>query len=231
MKGALLFDIDGTLLRARGMGTNAFQESFLEILGHSIDMQHVNWQGATDGEVIQALLRKHGYTDLEIELIRPRLFATYADFFHRNMLANPAQIEVIEGARELLDLVANQALGILSGNIQATAQSKLEGARLDDFFPGGIGGFGCDHDIREELYPIALKRLREHYKADFDFAVIIGDSLRDIAVAQAHSIPVLALATGHTPYQELEAAGPDLLFANYRDLPLVHGALLTLLDQ
>ena len=54
----LYFDIDGTLMVARGAGRSAFSQAFEDVYGHLIDISHVNFAGATDMGVLQDLLRE-----------------------------------------------------------------------------------------------------------------------------------------------------------------------------
>ena len=54
----LYFDIDGTLMVARGAGRIAFSRAFEDVYGRLIDISHVNFAGATDMGVVQDLLRE-----------------------------------------------------------------------------------------------------------------------------------------------------------------------------
>ena len=52
----LFFDIDGTLLYAKGSGRKAFQDAFYETYKIPINIDHINFSGATDLGVINKLL-------------------------------------------------------------------------------------------------------------------------------------------------------------------------------
>ena len=54
----LYFDIDGTLMVARGAGRSAFTQAFEDVYGRLIDISHINFAGATDMGVVQDLLRE-----------------------------------------------------------------------------------------------------------------------------------------------------------------------------
>ena len=51
----LFFDIDGTLLYAKGSGRKAFQDAFYETYKIPINIDHINFSGATDLGVINKL--------------------------------------------------------------------------------------------------------------------------------------------------------------------------------
>ncbi len=225
MKKALLFDIDGTLLRAKGLGTLAYKATFREVLGHDIEMEDINWLGATDGSVLRMLLRKEGYSEPRTEDLVAQLFPVYTRYFREITLQYPERLQAIPRVTELLDHLRGQAMGILTGNILDTAYIKLERAGLDAYFPHGIGGFASDSDIREELYPVAMHRMTDHYRQDFSGAIIIGDSPRDIDVARAHGIPSLIMATGSMTFEELSAFHPDYLFRDFSSWREISGIL------
>src|SRR5258708_9302821 len=73
---------------------------------------------------------------------------------------------------------------------------------------GAGGGGDCR---RLELPPIALNRAarrRGGPNAPAE-ALVIGDSVHDVACARDHGIPVLAVASGWTAAADLAAAGAD----------------------
>jgi phosphoglycolate phosphatase len=102
-------------------------------------------------------------------------------------------------------------LALLTGNWEAGARTKLARFDLNRFFPiGAFGGDGAGFH-RSELPPIALARAAERRGSAVAAgeALIIGDSLQDVACARAHGIKVLAVTTGRTPAAALAAAGAD----------------------
>ena len=58
----LLWDIDGTILSAKGAGTQAFDRATLEHFGYEIPISSIDWPGATDYAIAYALLNKAGRT-------------------------------------------------------------------------------------------------------------------------------------------------------------------------
>ena len=58
----LFFDIDGTLLYAKGIGRIAFSNAFDDIYNIKINMSHINFAGATDLGVLSKLLSENNIT-------------------------------------------------------------------------------------------------------------------------------------------------------------------------
>jgi phosphoglycolate phosphatase-like HAD superfamily hydrolase len=69
----------------------------------------------------------------------------------------------------------------------------------------------------------AMEQLRRHVGGDFPQGRIwvIGDTPHDIACAKHIGARVLAVATGNHPRAELEAAQPDVLLDDLRDVDRV----------
>jgi phosphoglycolate phosphatase-like HAD superfamily hydrolase len=114
--------------------------------------------------------------------------------------------------REILSRLETRAdvvLALLTGNWEPGARIKLSRFDLGRFFP--FGAFGCDGADRNDLPPVALARALAATGRRFrpEETLIVGDSVNDVACAQAHGIPVLAVATGRTPAAALTAAGAD----------------------
>ena len=60
MQQAILFDIDGTLLHAKGLGRPAFEEAFRVAYGAEADVERVSFVGATDTGVVRGLAAECG---------------------------------------------------------------------------------------------------------------------------------------------------------------------------
>jgi phosphoglycolate phosphatase-like HAD superfamily hydrolase len=127
-------------------------------------------------------------------------------------------MRVLPGVRELLDALAGLegvGLGLLTGNIARGAELKLGSAGLWDRF--AVGGFGSDHEERNELPAVALERARAHWKVEIEAsdAIVIGDTPRDVGCGQAGGTRTLAVATGSFLAAELLEAGPDHVLQDF----------------
>ena len=73
----LLFDIDGTLLHARGASRRAVVRTFEELFGTPGTASQVNMAGMTDPLIARASLESAGYTPAQIEARLPELWRRY----------------------------------------------------------------------------------------------------------------------------------------------------------
>ena len=110
---------------------------------------------------------------------------------------------------ERLQIRGEATLGLLTGNWEQGARTKLACHELNRFFP--FGAFSDGHRSRAELPPVALDRARETTGRRFSPSetVIIGDSVLDVECARQHSMRSLAVATGYTTAEDLAASDPD----------------------
>src|SRR5262249_8462247 len=108
-------------------------------------------------------------------------------------------------------------LGLLTGNIRAGAQAKLGHFGLDHYF--GFGGFGDHHLDRDDVAREAYDAVHRNHNGSVvrERIWVIGDTPLDIRCARTIGVRVAAVATGWHSLAELEAEGPDLLFADLAD--------------
>lgn len=219
MQHLLLFDIDGTLLSG---ATDAHRDAMYEALRkvHSISpgpatLRSVAPAGRTDPEIARALLLAAGVSaeriDDRADEVREQCCSAYARLCPRDLSAF-----VLPGVPELLAWLAGREdviLGLLTGNYQPVARLKLARAGVGRFFRSGQGAFGSDAEDRLSLPPIARRRAgtvrRPHPR---ERTIVIGDTPRDIACAQADGVRCLAVASGTFSADVL--LGADQVVAN-----------------
>ena len=112
-------------------------------------------------------------------------------------------------------------MGLLTGNWEVGARTKLACFDLNRFFP--FGAFSDGQRVRGDLPPMALDRAAEFTGQRFAAAetLIIGDSVLDVECAQQHGMKSLAVATGYTSIADLEAAAPDWVIEDLGDVHTV----------
>jgi phosphoglycolate phosphatase-like HAD superfamily hydrolase len=210
MRKLILFDIDGTLLDCGPQVRPLFEAALMEVYGMAGAIGAYDFAGKTDPGIALDLLTAAGLTPAAVREGLPRLKARYLaelerGLDQRGMRLLPAVEEVLLRLEERHDVV----LALLTGNWEPGARTKLSRFDLNRFFP--FGAFGCDGTDRAELPPVAWQRALRATGHGFrpEETLIVGDSLNDVACAQAHGIPVLAVATGRTPATALAAAGAD----------------------
>lgn len=224
---AILFDIDGTLLHTGGAGQLAFAEAFAAEFGVMELSGKVPFAGRSDRAIAFELMRAHGVAPTEENWQRFR--STYLECLPSALQRRAGT--VLPGVPALLDELASleqPLLGLLTGNLQQGAACKLQHYGLADHF--GFGGFGDLCDDRCDIAAAALSEARRvaagrNGNCDGHIitgAMVIGDTVHDIACARSINAFTVAVPTGNTPAAELAAAQPDLLLADLSDpRPLV----------
>jgi phosphoglycolate phosphatase len=206
----ILFDIDGTLVDCGPQVRPLFASALIDVFGTAGDLDAYDFAGKTDPRIVLDLLTGAGVPRAEVEAGIPRVREIYLGRLaraldRRGMRLLPGVLEVLERLSARDDVV----LGLLTGNWEPGARTKLSHFDLNRFFP--FGAFGCDGVDRSDLPPVALERAEQMAGRRFtpEETLIVGDSLHDVSCARAHGIPSLAVATGRTPATALDAAGAD----------------------
>ncbi len=211
----LLFDIDGTLIRARGVGKRAYLRTCSQVCGlPEANFYHasLNLAGKTDPLIIEEMLAvaEVAATPEVIEEILDR----YPQALQKELADNPDIVQALPGMRELLEILAPEvkqgkaALGLVTGNVRAGAELKLAPVQMNSFF--SVGAYGCDARDRNHLPAIAVGRTKNP-KITPEDVIIIGDTPRDIACARYFGARVMAVATGSYPASDLSKYVPDWL--------------------
>lgn len=210
MRASILFDIDGTLLYARGVGRIAFGNAFLAAYGVPYpDIAGLSFVGATDSNVVRTMAASCGIatSPAREEHFFLRLAHDIDTALHEN------RPHVYPGIPELTDRLNRRghALGIVTGNVRATAWSKLRHAGLDHAFT--FGAYGDEHHDRTEIARLAIGRTPAGAAA----RMLVGDTPLDVLAAKANGLIAVAVATGWVSAEELAAAGADLVLPDFAD--------------
>ncbi|HOE61612.1 MAG TPA: HAD family hydrolase [Kiritimatiellia bacterium] len=221
-RAAFLFDIDGTLLYARGIGRAAFGTAFETAYGVPYpDLAGLTFVGATDSNVVRTMAATCGVASTPAREEHFFLLLTQA------IDAGLAQTKplVYPGVPALLDRLCKEGypLGLITGNIRATAWAKLRHAGLDAAFC--FGAYGDDDPDRNVIARLALQRVPHGVRA----RVLIGDTPLDIQAAHANGLIAVAVATGWVTADALAAAGADLVLDDFSDTETVLAQLKALL--
>ena len=222
----LLFDIDGTLISARGIHKIAMGKVLARRYSTFKYDSAYDFSGRTDPEIVENLLR---YDNKEIsDDLLNEILTEFCIELKKEFLINKKPLIHIGVEKLILELQANNTvfLGLVTGNIAEGARIKLESVGLYKYFP--VGGFGDDSKNRNDLPPIARKRAEIHYNVNFAPADIwiIGDSVHDIYCAQKNGLRCLAVSTGWTSREELAIADPEFLEDDLSDTKKIQEILL-----
>jgi phosphoglycolate phosphatase-like HAD superfamily hydrolase len=210
MRASILFDIDGTLLYARGIGRAAFDVAFKDAYGVPYpDIAGLTFVGATDSAVVRDMAAACGVESTPAR--EAHFFSLLARIIDGALATNRPHLYpgVPALTRRLNE--RGHALGLVTGNVRATAWSKLRHAGLDADF--SFGAYGDDHHLRPEITRIAISRS----PADAAPRMLIGDTPLDVHAAKANGLVAIAVATGWISADELAAAGADLVIPDFAD--------------
>lgn len=220
----ILFDIDGTLLRSRGVGLRAMQAALEEIHPprhehDRHDIEAIDTAGRLDPLIWRELLAQRGIEPTDA--LHDRFRETYGTLMAR-MIEDERPVVGLDGAAEAVRWVRDHSefmAALLTGNYPETGRLKVAGAGIDpDDFAFGVWGF--EASTRRGLPPIGIQRGSEHLGRPIDpaDAVIVGDTPADIDCARASGCRVIAVATGRFGMDELAAHQPDELLPDLGDL-------------
>ena len=234
----VLFDIDGTLVLTGGAGLRAMNRACAELVGHADALSGIPVAGRTDWIILADIVARMGRvarrraasprcgTDTLGSCARKSGSGGHAEPY----LGPRGGIKaVMPGIRELLDALQRASdvfLGLLTGNFEGGARTKLEHFDLWRYFR--CGAFGDDAEDRNALVPFAVERARRNGLPEIagDQIFVIGDTPHDIACARAAGAVPVGVATGGFTVEQLRACGADIVFKDLGN----HDALLELLD-
>ena len=222
-----LFDVDGTLVTARGAGRLAIGHALASTYGSTGPIETYDFRGRTDPRIVWDLMREAGLDDARIEAGLTACFEAYVAELER-LIGDGERVTVMPGIGDLVRALATRddaVVGLLTGNIEPGARVKLRPTRLWPLFR--IGAFGSDDMDRRRLPAVACERARHATGQRFGFeqVTIIGDTPLDVDCARACGAVAVAVATGFHPAEDLRACAPDLLFADFADVDAALSAL------
>ena len=214
----VLFDIDGTLIRTGGAGVKAVARAFETEFGLADGTERLKFAGRTDVSLVREFFSHHGITPDATHF--ERFFETYLS--HLNEIILKCKGEVCPGVHQFLNevrMIATPPLvGLLTGNIRRGAEVKLRHYHLWKEF--SFGGFAEDSEERDGIAAIAKERGEELLKTKLrgEEVLVIGDTPLDIRCARSIGAKVLAVATGGSKLDELQAHKPDWAVEDLRAL-------------
>lgn len=220
MSRLILFDIDGTLVDTLGAGRAAIGSAMEAVYGETGPLEDFDFHGRTDPSIVRGLLRSVGWEDSAIDASMSDVWALYYERLGDELERLTDEVGECPGVSPLLDALTEDggyAIGLVTGNMQESANRKLLACGLADRF--AFGAYGSDSEWRDELPPVALRRAQDVFGRPFEMtqAVVIGDTPEDIRCARANDARVVCVTTGRHSAAALAEHDPDVVFPDLSD--------------
>jgi phosphoglycolate phosphatase-like HAD superfamily hydrolase len=210
--GLVLFDIDGTLLRRAGPHhRQALVDAVRGVAGLETSTESIPVQGMLDRDILAWMLRDAGASVASIRAWMPALVRR-AQWIYARSCPRDLSDKVCPGVERLLEelLVAGIPAALVSGNLSRIGWKKMERAGLKRYFR--FGSFAELGRTRAELVGLALRKARAHGMIAREAPVaLIGDHPNDVQAARQNRVRSVAVATGLSSMEELDAHSPDVL--------------------
>ena len=227
MNRLILFDIDGTLITAGGAGTRSMNRAFQALFGIEDAFRGISMAGKTDPQIMREGLKTQGYPhwDGNVDAMKER----YLDFL-KEEINNPDR-KLKPGVQAALDVFKREGLsiGLLTGNLEQGAAIKLKAFGIYDYFIAGA--FGSDHEDRNELLPIAVRKFTDRgYAFSSRECIVIGDTPRDVECAKIHGAYCIAVATGPYSIEDLLKTDADIVLDSLQNKDIMMDFITSLPD-
>ncbi|NLO90889.1 MAG: HAD hydrolase-like protein [Elusimicrobia bacterium] len=217
----VLFDLDGTLVKAGGSGRLALNTAIAELYGAKNICSRISVMGKTDVENFTSAARLASGKKPCAEVFR-QVEQRYLKHLPGEVrqAVKGGRYELIKGIKGFLSALENAGVpyGLGTGNVKAGAYIKLEPSGLSEKFV--FGGFGGDGMHRAQVLRAAVKRAEKHLKTSFkpSQVYIIGDTENDVFAAVENGYHSAVVTSGFGDEKTLLKAGPELMESDYSDL-------------
>ncbi|MBI4424822.1 MAG: HAD family hydrolase [Elusimicrobia bacterium] len=217
----VLFDLDGTLIRAGGAGRRALNLAVERLHGVKDACSEISLAGRTDLANFRSVLRG--------ALGRPPTEAEARRIEEAYLERLPAEVrsavrrkayELVPGVARLLKALGRKSgvlLGLGTGNVRPGALIKLRPSGLLRHFP--FGGFGCDGYTRVSLLRAAVRRAAALSGSRIrpERVFVIGDTEKDVRAGKAAGYRTGAVTAGFGAAAAIREARPELIAPDFRD--------------
>lgn len=217
----LMWDVDGTLVRAGDLGAAVFDVALEAVLGLRPAVR-IRMSGKTDPQIVREYLEQ-----LELEH-DDETVRRILDGIEERLAAAAAAGDLAAGGHAcpgVTDVLAQLSKEdsvlstLVTGNIVANARLKVAAWGLDPWFDMDVGAYGSDHADRNQLVPLSLARVHDSYgiRLSPSDAWVIGDTPRDLECARSAGARCLLVGTGRYTVTDLAALGPDAVLEDLSD--------------
>ena len=212
--GAILFDIDGTLVDSNYMHVDAWLRA-LQAVGHPVDAWRIHrGQGMGSAELLATLL------GAAAEQVGSRAKQQHSELYQQSSRL----LRAFDGARELVAAVAQRGAKVVLATSAAPDELEVLRSILD--VEDTVAEITAAEDVETakpapDLVQVALQRAG----VAADRAVFVGDTVWDVEAAKRAGLPTLAVLTGGFSEEELREAGAVQVVEAIDDLRIDSQAL------
>ena len=213
---AYLFDIDGTLMECPDPTHYfAFCRALKLLSGRDLNLDGVVAHGNVDNGILRDALKLAGVAEADWRSRLAEAHTCMAEFVeaHREELRPVVLPQVRQLLRHLRSRGAK--LAVATGNLERIGRLKLARAGLLDFFD--FGGWSDVHETRSAVFAAAIRQARALCGAHSALCVL-GDTPADVHAARDNGLPIIAVATGIYPFEQLQAEQPELCLHSFAEL-------------
>ena len=211
----VLWDVDGTLVDAAGVGKEAMGRAFVRVFGQA----PTSWPGMggrTDRAILLDLLSANGVAYREDQL---KAYPAAAEEAFQALVDDlAARGRALPGALDALVALRGRPVvqSLLTGNIRGCAELKMRTFGLHEHLDLDIGAYGWSHPVRAYLVETARAAAAERHGRAYPgrSTVLIGDTPLDVEAALASGASVVGVATGRHAADELVDAGAHVVLAD-----------------
>jgi len=223
----VLLDLDGTLLLSGGAGRAAINLAYHRLYGVEDAFEGLAPHGKTDPAIFREIIRRRRIPvadeDAAVAAVRreyeTEFRATFAAARPRLMPGAAAAVEALAARDDVL-------LGVLTGNLEATARLKLERFGLDRHVR--FGAFSSDDERRPALVRVAMARASELLGAIVEAGprvMVVGDTPLDVECALENGVRAVGGGAHHHGEGALARAGAHATLPDLTDLPRLMAAI------
>lgn len=207
----------------RGAGEHhkaALIEGIRRVTGISTHLDGVATSGMLDRDLIALMLEAAGHSRRKIRGRLHEMVLECQSAYLSNCAPELTHCVCIGIRQTLIELTSRGAvLGLVTGNLSQIGWKKVELAGLRSYF--SVGAFAEDGRTRARLARMAARRAMKEGLVSRDCRIsLIGDHTNDVIAAKANGFQAVAVATGLTPIEELQASSPDILVRNIAELDI-----------
>jgi HAD superfamily hydrolase (TIGR01509 family) len=205
--GAVLFDIDGTLVDSSYVHVNAWLHAFRAV-GHPVDAWRVHrGQGMGSSQLLVTLLGEAA------EQIGPQAKQCHSEHYRQTS----DLLRTFDGAQELVAAVAQRGAKVVLAS--SAAPDELDRLRTILDIEDTVAEFTAAQDVEAakpepDLVHVALQRAG----VPAERAVFVGDTVWDVQAAGKAGVPCVGVLSGGISAAELIVAGAVAVYDDCRAL-------------